>query len=344
MILRGAWLTRIDTFVLLIIICGGFVCGGCGSNNGSVDSKNNMDSGAPVRSEVERGPVKFTVEVSPGKPRLSDEPQLTLTIRALNGIRVQKVPFGEALGEFLIRDFHEPVPESDGDWQILRQIYTLEATHAGVLTVSPITVHFTDARQEGDGKQHSIESEAIPIEVSTLLAEEAPSLVDLQPAIGPVELPASAIASSWWIVGIVVVIAIAAAFAWQRVRRSSVSDPQLSPQELAWLELEQIVEHNLAESDSKAFYVELTGVVRRYIERSTGVRAPELTTEEFLREIAGKETIAPNEQQRLRDFLEAADLVKFAGYEPQTTDIEQSFERAKRFIGLPSGNPQEAAA
>ena len=60
--------------------------------------------------------------------------------------------------------------------------------------------------------------------------------------------------------------------------------------------------------------------------------------------IAGNNVFAHDEQQRLRDFLEAADLVKFAGFEPQTADIEQSVDRAKRFIGREQGTLQEVPA
>ena len=89
------------------------------------------------------------------------------------------------------------------------------------------------------------------------------------------------------------------------------------------------------------FYVELTAVVRRYIERTTGILAPEQTTEEFLVEISRKETFRPEERGRLKHFLESADLVKFAAHEPRKEDLEESFERAKVFVGL---EPMEVAA
>jgi hypothetical protein len=109
--------------------------------------------------------------------------------------------------------------------------------------------------------------------------------------------------------------------------------------------MEQIIERRLAETDIKVFYVELTGVVRRYIERSTGVHAPEQTTEEFLREIVQNAVFSSAEQQRLRDFLKSADLVKFAAFQPVASDIEASFNRAKEFIQLEgSPAPQEVAA
>ena len=84
--------------------------------------------------------------------------------------------------------------------------------------------------------------------------------------------------------------------------------------------------------------------MRRYIERSTGVSAPEQTTEEFLREIVQDAVFADQDQQRLQQFLESADLVKFAALEPAASDIEASFERAKEFIRLQREEPQEVAA
>lgn len=319
---------------------------GCGQTDES--SKNSIaakDAESDiVTSEVERGPVKLTVQIEPAKPRLSDEPKLTVTIRSEEGIRIAKPPFGSALGEFLIRDFYEPVPEVDGTATIIRQIYTLEPTRAGKVTVAPIAVQFHDERSEGDGKEHSIESEALTVEVSTVLGDDAPSLADLRPAAGPVELPESGGSFGWWIAGLAIAVLVFAGFLWKRRRRIIDAAPQLSPQELAWLELEHLVEQNLAEAAVKEFYVELTGVVRRYIERSTGVRAPEQTTEEFLREISERSTFATDENSRLRDFLESADLVKFAGFAPSSGDIEQSFDRANLFIGLKRAASQEVAA
>jgi len=316
---------------------------GCAQPAGEEQSAPSSET-ETVRSEVERGPVQLSVEVEPAGPRLSDEPKLTLAIRSAKGVRIEKPPFGEALGEFLIRDFHEPLAESDGEYDVIRQVYTLEPTRAGKLSIAPIAVRFFDERPDGDGKQHTIESEALTVEVNSMLSEEAPTLADLRPAAGPIELHAAGSLLGWWILLGAAVLAIAGVIVWMFRRRRVQNEPQLSPQELAWLELEQIVEQNLAAGDAKEYYVELTGVVRRYIERSTGVHAPEQTTEEFLRAIAGHGSFADDDKRRLQQFLESADLVKFAGYQPEVRDIEDSFERAKRFIGLERAALQEVAA
>ena len=286
-----------------------------------------------ARSVVERGPVRLTVEVTPGQPRLSDEPRLTLMIEAAAGVRIETPPFGDAVGDFLIRDFHEPLPASTDDGrQIIRQVYTMEPTRAGSLTIAPIAVHFQDGRPQGDGQRHTIESDAVKVEVSTILLDEAPSLAQLRPATGPLELKSSNRSAVWWILSGLAMTAAAVFVIWRR-RRAIATEPVLTPRELAWRELDQLTAQRLADTDVKLYYVQLTGIVRRFIERSTGIRAPEQTTEEFLREIAGHDRFASDEQRRLREFLEAADLVKFAGFQPHPHDVEESFERARRFIG-----------
>jgi hypothetical protein len=44
----------------------------------------------------------------------------------------------------------------------------------------------------------------------------------------------------------------------------------------------------------------------------------------------------------LKDFLESADLVKFAAHQPMFSDVEESFRRAKVFVGLVPGEGQLA--
>ena len=214
---------------------------------------------------------------------------------------------------------------------------------AGKLTISPIAIHIYDERPGGNAKQYTIESESLSVEVTTMLGDEIPSLADLQPAAGPVALPARArFTMGWWLAGIAAVLA-AGFVSWRRRKRAAPSEPAMSPHELAWLEMEQLVERGWAETDVKQFYVELTGVVRRFIERSTGVHAPEQTTEEFLREIVDGAVFDSEDQGRLRDFLESADLVKFAAFQPAASDIEASFARAKEFIRLEPATEEVAA-
>jgi hypothetical protein len=296
-----------------------------------------------ARTQIDRGLIKVTVEVRPNPARLSDEPTLTLTIDSARGVVVEKLPFGEAIGGFVIRDFREPLPETQGDREIRRQIYTLEPVQTGPQHIDPITVAFTDRRPQGDGKRHTVETESLAVEVTSMFPADVPSLDQLKPMAGPVELPPTTAGGLPWLAGGLLAAVLAAGGGWWLLRRRRWDLPEktLSPQELAYLELDALLQENVSATDVKLFYVRLTGIVRRYIERTTGVHAPEQTTEEFLREIGRGQLFLGDERTRLKAFLESADLVKFAAQEPTAADVEQTFQRAQAFLGL---HAQEEAA
>jgi len=87
-----------------------FFAAGCWQK--AQNAQSSVTDKSPARSVVERGPVKVTAEVQPPKARLSDEPMLTLTIEYEDGVQVEKPPFSNSMGSFLIRDFHEPLPKN----------------------------------------------------------------------------------------------------------------------------------------------------------------------------------------------------------------------------------------
>ena len=99
----------------------------------------------------------------------------------------------------------------------------------------------------------------------------------------------------------------------------------MSPIERAWAELDRLVKKGLpSRGRFKDFYVELTMVVRRYIQRKYGIKAPHMTTEEFLFEAR------PSDE--LRRFLESSDLVKFAGVEATPAMADEATESARNYL------------
>ncbi|MCR5414328.1 MAG: hypothetical protein K6F50_06335 [Kiritimatiellae bacterium] len=123
-------------------------------------------------------------------------------------------------------------------------------------------------------------------------------------------------------------VACLAVFAVKRVKMHL-----MSPIQRAWLELDMLVAKGLPDRGRyKDFYIELTMVVRRYIQRKYGVKAPHLTTEEFLREIgSGGGGAVPN-RPKLAEFLESADLVKFAGVEASPEMAAGATESARSYL------------
>ena len=79
------------------------------------------------------------------------------------------------------------------------------------------------------------------------------------------------------------------------------------------------------------FYVELTGIVRVFVERTTGVKAPDQTTEEFLHEAEHHGAFTEVRRQALQRFLEAADLVKYAAQVPGSHEVTEAVDSAHAF-------------
>ncbi len=108
-----------------------------------------------------------------------------------------------------------------------------------------------------------------------------------------------------------------------------VKEHRMSPIERAWVELDRLLRKGLpGRGRYKDFYVELTMVVRRYVQRKYGVRAPHLTTEEFFAEIGEKGM----RSEDLRQFLESADLVKFAGVQATPEMADGATDSARRYL------------
>lgn len=108
---------------------------------------------------------------------------------------------------------------------------------------------------------------------------------------------------------------------------------RMSPIERALYELDALLRKGLpGRGLYKDFYVELTMVVRRYVERRHAVRAPNLTTEEFLRAAQTNPAFTPEAVAELKAFLESADMVKFAGVEATPEMADAATGRAKGYL------------
>lgn len=327
----------------MTIACFWLLIAGCDRTEKTPSEEASVKAQQAATVLSERGPVSVSVSVIPEKPRLSDEPELTLTVRAEAGVDVSLPEFGESVGDFLIRDFHEPIPRTEEGSQILQQVYTLEPETAGRVVIDPFVVSFTDNRKEGDGKEHSVETEPLRLTISTMLDANAPSLDDLEPPAPPTELESTDAFSMWWLFWLAGGSAIVVVIVMLIKRRTAKPEPPIPPGILARRELDELIASGLSSQDVKLFYVELTAIVRRYIERTTSVRAPELTTEEFLRQVEQQALFRSEDNVRLVAFLEAADLVKFAGVTPDEEAIRQATHKAKVFIELKSPESGDAA-
>lgn len=192
----------------------------------------------------------------------------------------------------------------------------------------------TVVRTSANGTQTHVELPAQFLEViATLEPQPPPAIRDiagvlrwpdprwkkLAAAVAAVVLIAGAVA--WWIRG----------RAGRRVEPPPA--PRLPPHEKALRALAALRARGWPdEREVEAFYVELSAIVRTYLEEALNLRAPEQTTEEFIRTASASRALNPEQQQRVIQFLEQSDLVKFARYQPLQSDMENALAAAHRLI------------
>ena len=144
---------------------------------------------------------------------------------------------------------------------------------------------------------------------------------------------------SWKLVGYVVATlalagAIVASIIWLiKFIARRWREHLMSPVERAWVELDKLMKKGLpGRGRFKDFYVELTMVVRRYVRRQHGIKAPHLTTEEFFAATSASQAFPKESLDALMEFLNKADMVKFAGVEATPEAADDATESARAYI------------
>ena len=82
----------------------------------------------------------------------------------------------------------------------------------------------------------------------------------------------------------------------------------------------------------KEYYTQLTDTVRLYIDRTFGVNACEMTSNEILDGLRQIKKDSKELYGKLADMLRTADLAKFAKWQPSPSECEQSLKDAFTFV------------
>lgn len=287
---------------------------------------------APKLSSVtEEGPVRATVTLAPAAPRLGDPLILELVVIARPGVVVEMPEFGEALGRFSILDFAPRRDTGADGGTVARQRYTLQAPMSGRLRVPGLRLEYVDERDGGTGAYRELITDEIAFEVASVLPEgtAVDALLPARPALPEVR-------PGWWGRWWPAVLALAllaggGAWAFAAWQRRAVERVRLTAHERAMRRLQALATRGFPRAEeADPWYVELSDIVRRYVEDRYAVRAPELTTEEFL--VEARRSFSGSHRDLLGAFLERCDRVKFAGYSPGQEESRDAWSAARQFL------------
>ncbi|MDJ0645080.1 MAG: hypothetical protein QNJ57_03770 [Flavobacteriaceae bacterium] len=142
----------------------------------------------------------------------------------------------------------------------------------------------------------------------------------------------------WWLIAALLLIALILYLRSRRKRTpeeiaAAIPPYQLALQRLTELDAKQLWQRNKV----KQYYVELTDIVRTYIERELSIPALESTTDELIETMTDFNTSSSLNIQngtinKLNGLLKDADLVKFAKFKPLENEIELHRQDARKVI------------
>ena len=274
-------------------------------------------------------PVTVKASVDRSQITIGDHIRYTVEVSAAPETEILIPVYSGKLGDFTVNDFGELPARTENGRTVTSRWYTLTIFETGDHLIPAPKVQY---RTPGEDL-HDAEGNEILVGVTSLLAREkdAADIRDIKP---PEEVPFDwrPIAVGAAAVLIVALLAAGLFYFLNRPRRRRALPPQ-PPHEVALAALNRLrARHLIEDGKFEEYYVQLSAIVRRYLEDRFHLRAPEMTTEEFLSAVAGDGRLIPPHRRLLADFLAQADLVKFARHLPSLDDSEGAYNAARRFV------------
>ena len=184
------------------------------------------------------------------------------------------------------------------------------------------------------GKETTVSSPPVDIQIQSVLAEKNPALRDLKKQ---AEIPEPA---RWLLWGTLALsICVLCAILWQFWRRRRRKSFALTPAqrqdllELAESDLRNLLAQGFPENGrEKQFYVLLSDIIKRILSAGYGIHTAEQTTSEIM-EVLNRNTVPGSEEEKqIESFLLRCDVVKFARYVPSGNEHATTTEDALQIL------------
>jgi hypothetical protein len=286
-----------------------------------------------VLGQEEKPLIEVRSAVDTAQITIGDRITYSLTIDHVKGMRIEQPGPGVNLGQFEIKDYQIADPEEYDNRIRLRYTYVISVFDTGKFTIPPFPVAYFP--QDTAKTYKIIEASPIDINVRSVISDEKRELKDIK---APVWIPFDY--TIIIIIALLVVLLTGGGYLGYRIYRQRKEKgylfrpppPPRPAHEIALQELEVLFAKDyLNKGHFKQFYIEISEIIRRYIEGRYFVPALEETSREIMLELEKQEMEAPLKAS-LTNFLELSDLVKFAKYIPGAEENDKTAGWARYFI------------
>ena len=272
---------------------------------------------------------------------IGDQLYLTVSISAPPGTVVYPVSgagIEEAEGIEVIRE-EDLTTVAETPELLLEQRFLITSFDTGYLAIPPLPVYFDGP---GGGRDTAFTADLrLTVRAAVVTDEE-----DIMPIKPIIEEPRNW-RDYWWLFILVGLLLAVIAFRELRKRQTAVPPPPPPPpppHEVALARLNALEQRQLWQSgDTDTYYVELTAILRTYLQDRFGIPAREMTTRQI---VGALDRQGLNREQRgeLSELLQLSDLVKFAKATPAEELHPQGLERVRAFVTETRPQPEPEAA
>lgn len=280
-------------------------------------------------SAQEDVPISVSSQVDKARITIGDLIHYSVMVTHDDTVKVEMPGFAANLGGFEIRDYKVQDPRKQNGKIVTEAAYTISTFFTGAFEIPPLTIYYT---MGSDTVRHALTTEKIDIQVESLKASEAGDIRDVKP---PVEIPRDWwYTLRWYILGLVAALLILTGILLYRRHKTGQSllpvrqAPPRPAHEIALEALDQLTASDLlAKGEVKQFYIELSEIIREYINGRYFVVALEMTTTEVLEGLS-QQNFESDVYDLFRSFLWNCDMVKFAKYQPSEKEHQSAVQMA----------------
>ena len=264
--------------------------------------------------------------------RIGEQIEVNFTVTHSKDVEVYWPEFREVFGRFEVVDAGTPETKRHDDLMRDKRTVLITSFDSGYHVLEPFV--FTYRLPEADT--------LIPLKSEPFMVRVASVDVDTSQPFKPIVGPYSERRTlpellPYFLVPLMTVLAALLIWWLWRSRRKAPAEPSVIPAHLTpheWVigRLEELDRKKQWSSPNgvKPHYVELTEVLRIYIEKQLDVPAVEQTSWEIIEGLHGK--VKDEEVSKLQHLLEVADLVKFAKASPEAQEHPRCLQIGFDFV------------
>jgi len=266
---------------------------------------------------------------------IGDHLPLNVEVSHPDDVRVFWPAWLDTLGRMEIVSRTEPDSITEGSNITQTQTLYLTAFDSGAYQIPPLNFYYTSS-YSNDTLYKSTNPQ--DVFVHTVPVDTAQAIKPIK-TIQPVPITFREILP-WVLVTFIILAIVGAVIYWNYLRKKRKplmvinKEPVIPPHEVALKKLD-LLEHKKLwqEGRVKEYYVELTEIVREYLEGRYRILALESTTEEIIEDLRNKD-ITAEQMAQLQDLLQRADLTKFARFRPGPEENRKGLDVSRNFVQM----------